>query len=339
MCCTVHPRLSASLSMLVLLVAAAAPVQADERTNFVTVTYENDVFFGRDSGYTNGVGFSWAHGPYDEFDNDNLPRLFHALTRRLYISTMPGKMRAVSYSIGQAMQTAEDIEIEELVLEDAPYAGLLGWRGTLYAFDEKVADRLSLELGVVGPASGAEQVQTFIHKVIGAQEPKGWDNQLSNEVVLRMEADRSWRHGAKTWSNGVGVDLVGFIQGGVGNLMSDVGAGMSLRFGHDLARTFPAATIYPARGVNPLAGLERPRWNAFFNAMGSYVFNDITINGNTFTDSHSVDLVHLQAIATAGIAFNIHNWAFTFSTARGTDRYETQQLPTRFGSLSVTYFF
>jgi len=330
--------LTVPVTVLLFIAASAAWAQEAERANFVTITCENDVFFGRDSGYTNGIGFSWAHGPYDEFEG-NIPRLFHFLTRRLYISTMQGKKRAVSSSFGQAMQTADDIEIEELVKEDAPYAGLLGWRGTLYAFDERVADRLSLELGIVGPASGAEQVQTFIHKVIGAEEPQGWDHQLSNEPVLRLEASRSWRYAARTWSSGVGMDLVGFVQGGAGNLISDAGAGMSLRFGHGLARTFPAATIYPARGVNPLAGMERPRWNAFVNVMGSYVFNDITINGNTFTESHSVELVHLQAVATAGIAFNLRNWAFTLSTARGTDRYETQSLPTRFGSLSVTCYF
>jgi lipid A 3-O-deacylase len=336
---TDHPLLLLSFSVLLLLAVTATGARAGNRIDFLTITYENDIFFGRDSGYTNGVGISWAHGPFKKFGEGNISRLAHRWTKRLYISTMPGKNRAVSYSVGQAMQTADDISIAELVPENAPYAGLLLWTGTLYAYDEAVADRLTLQLGVVGPASGAEKVQELIHKLIGSDAPQGWDNQLSNEPVFRLEVDRSWRYSVKTWSNGTGIDFIGFAEGGVGNLMSDVGAGLSLRVGHNLARTFPAATIYPGRGINPLAGIQQPKWNAFLNLLTNYVFNDIMINGNTFVDSHRVDLVHGQVTVTAGVAFNIGDWAFLLSAARGTDRYETQELPTRFGSLSVTFRF
>jgi hypothetical protein len=325
--------------MILLLALSAVTARADQWIDFLTLTYENDVFFGRDSGYTNGVGVSWAHGPFEKFGRDNIPRLAHTLTKRLYISTMADKTRAVSYTVGQGMQTADDITLEELVPGNAPYAGLLLWVGTLYAFDEAVSDRLTLQLGVVGPASGAEEVQRFIHKLVNTDDPRGWGNQLSNEPVIRLAAGRSWRFCAKSWPGGTCVDLLGFTEGGAGNLMSNVGAGMSVRLGKDLARTFPAATIYPGRGINPLAGMERTKWNAFLNLFGTYVFSDIMINGNTFADSHRVDLVHGQLIATAGLAFNYRNWAFLLSAARGTDSYETQELPTRFGSLSVTCHF
>ena len=335
----VNPLIALPLVLLILLASFAVTAQEMDQADFVTFTFENDVFYDRDGGYTNGFGFHWAHGPFDAFDGDNIPRWAQRLVKPLYISTMPGKVRAVSYTVAQVMQTADDISIEELVPENAPYMGLALWRGTLYAFDERASDRMTLLLGIVGPASGAEMMQTAVHRAIGSIKPEGWDHQLDNEPVIRLEADRSWRLLSTTRESGIGADVIGFVQGGAGNLMSDVGAGMSLRIGHDLKRTFPAATIYPSRGINVLAGLQRPRWNAFINVMGSWVFNDISINGNTFSDSHRVDLVNSQLVATAGIAFNIGDWGFLFSTARGTDRYETQELQTRFGSLSVTYFF
>ncbi len=112
---------------------------------------------------TNGIGLSWAHAGFTEFSPDNIPRWLHYLSKDLYIGTMPGKQRAVSYAIDQLMQTPSDIKIPALIENEAPYAGLLVWSGNLHAFDDRVADGLSLTLGVVGPLSGAEQAQKWVH--------------------------------------------------------------------------------------------------------------------------------------------------------------------------------
>jgi hypothetical protein len=51
----------------------------------------------------------------------------------------------------------------------------------MYAWDDRVSDQLSLILGFVGPVALAEPAQTFIHRLTGADEPQGWDNQLQQE--------------------------------------------------------------------------------------------------------------------------------------------------------------
>jgi hypothetical protein len=38
-----------------------------------------------------------------------------------------------------------------------------------------------LTVGVVGPASFAEQTQKRIHEIVNADEPRGWNTQLKNE--------------------------------------------------------------------------------------------------------------------------------------------------------------
>jgi len=326
-----------TVSIAFLLFATTAPADSEEQDNYITITYENDVFFGKDGGYTNGIGVFWAHGTFDEFNEEVIPRWVNSLTKNLPISTTPGKVRAVSYAVGQSMQTADDITIKELVPEDAPYMGLLGWKGTLHAFDDTSADKISLFLGVVGPVSGAEYVQKFVHSIMGVNKPEGWAHQLNNEPVFRLSADRSWRLANKSFERGTGFDVIGVLQGGGGTLRSDIGAGISFRYGRNLSRTFPAVTFIPGREVNPLAGMDQYSWNVFLNVLGRYVFNDISIDGNTFTDSHSVELIHDQYFLTAGISFNFGDWAFLLSTVRGSDHYETQDTSTKFGSLSVTF--
>jgi hypothetical protein len=63
----------------------------------------------------------------------------------------------------------------------------------------------------------------------------------------------------------------------------------------------------------------------------------ITIDGNTFTDSHSVPLEHWQAQVAAGAVFNRDRWAVLLSAVLETDDYEGAEGLTHFGSLSVAY--
>lgn len=73
-------------------------------------------------------------------------------------------------------------------------------------------------------------------------------------------------------------------------------------------------------------------WQLLLSLYGRYVANDITIDGNTFKDSHSVELINEQALAS-----NWQNWGFIFALQSGSDTYEEQDSSTKFGALSVTY--
>ena len=329
--------MKSSWLLLLLLFMAAGARAADERPdNWFTVTLENDLFVGKDTGYTNGIALSWAHTGFTEFSPDNIPRWLDYLSKNLYISTMPDKDRAVSYMIGQLMQTPSDLTIPTLIKNEAPYTGLLFWSANLHAFDERVADRLSLTLGVVGPLAGAEQSQKWVHKIVGAEEPQGWDNQIKNEPVFQVSAERLLRLAKFHTDKTVGMDVIGSGSGAVGTIESYAAVGVSARLGSGLDRSFPTASFLAGRQVNPLAGVTGG-WYVYAGVQARFVANDIGINGNTFTESHSVPLEHWQAAATGGVAFGFKSWAIHFSVLAATDRYVGQPQNTRFGLLSVTY--
>jgi hypothetical protein len=323
--------------LLLLLIAAGAHAADEQRNSWFTFTIENDWFVGKDTGYTNGFALSWGRAGFTEFSPDNLVSWLHFLSKNLYISTMPSKQRAVSYMVGQLMQTPSDLNTATLIENEAPYAGLLFWTANLHAWDERVADRLSLTLGVVGPLSGAEQTQKWIHDKIGADEPMGWDNQIENEPVFQVSAERLLRLAKFHTDKTVGMDVIGIGSGAVGNLESYLALGVGARLGRGLDRSFPGANFMAGPQVNPLAGRITRGWNVFANVQGRFVANDIGINGNTFKDSHSVPLEHWQAAASAGVAVGFKQWAFLMTWLAGTNRYEGQPDTTRFGSLSITY--
>ena len=324
--------------VLVLLHTAVVAGEDPAAGRWHQLTVDNDAFSGSDNGYSGGAEYSWGYKGFSEFGSERLPAWIHFLTRNLYISDLPDRQRAIAYGIQGQVYTPDDTDSRELVKDDRPYAGLLLWRGTLHAFNDTVSDRLGLQLGVVGPASGGETFQDFFHDLVGSDKANGWDHQLENEPVIRVEAERLWRLGDGSLG-GTEFDTIGMAQAGVGNLRSDAGLGLALRVGKNLADTWATASPDVAKMARALPGGRASSWQLFFTLHGSYVANDITIDGNTFEDSHSVSLEHAQALGSLGFAFSRDNWGLLFAYQMGTDEFEDQDYDREFATLSIAYSF
>ncbi|MFV1984252.1 MAG: lipid A deacylase LpxR family protein, partial [Thiohalomonadales bacterium] len=308
------------LSIFVLLILMMTEALAEDKTpEFFTFTFENDIFVGNDDGYTNGTGITFGKGPFTEFNNDNLPHWLHWLTKDFYISTMKNKRRGIAHMFFQRMQTPEDLSVVELIENDVPYAGLLAWQGTLFAWDDSVSDHLSLYLGVVGPVSLAEETQDIIHKLTGSDKAMGWNNQIGNEPVFKVEAQRVWN---LYRSNGqrFQYDIIGLATAGIGNLESATKAGFAMRWGTHLVASFATYTLQADRQVNPLALSANNDFYFFLGGVAGIVFNDILINGNTFKDSHSVPLEHYQNQVSTGVVWNFGHTAFVFQISSFSSR-------------------
>jgi hypothetical protein len=95
-----------------------------------------------------------------------------------------GRVTRWAWGLGQAILTPDDISIEEPQPNDAPWAGMLGISVSWSAYDNKRMAALQVYAGCMGPCSGAESVQKFIHEDLGFGEPpQGWDNQLVNQPL------------------------------------------------------------------------------------------------------------------------------------------------------------
>jgi lipid A 3-O-deacylase len=339
MCIRFKARNRGLYAALALFLLFSARVGAEDKVpEFFTFTFENDLFVGDDNGYTNGMGITFGKGPFKEFNNENLPDWLHWLTKDLYVSTMENKRRGVAHMFFQRMQTPEDLEKTQVIIDDVPYAGLLAWQGTLFAWDDRVSDQFSLYLGAVGPITLAEEAQTFIHELTDAIEPKGWDNQIGNEIIFKVEAQRVW---SLYRSDGMGkqFDILGFWGAGIGTLESATKAGLAIRWGTNLQNSFQAFSLQTDRQVNPLSLTPENDFYLFFGGRVGVVFNNILIDGNTFKDSHSVPLEHYQDQVSAGFVWSIGNNAFVFQISSISSSTTIINDRDEFGALSFTHRF
>ncbi len=319
---------------LTLLTAFA---DADNNIDFMSFKAENDSFFEEDGLYSNGLLLSWGYDDVAALDKQSLPGWLAYLAQKSYLSSAQYQGYAITYSFAHLLQTAIDIKLAELVREDAPYVGMLAWRGQLSAYDAFTLDRASLTLGVVGPVAAAEPLQKLAHYVISANHPQGWNNQIGNEAVLQLQAERSWRVYKKKFKH-TEMDLLTAANAGIGNLRSDMGVAVGLRWGMDLQSSFSSASAFPMQKLN-YAHHSSDGWYLFTNMSAFYVLNDIFIDGNSFQESHSVDLIHQQYGASIGAMANIAQWNIVYTLLQFSDQYHGQNQRSRFGSLTFTYHF
>ena len=175
------------------------------KAEVVNLSWDNDLLTGTDRGYTNGVRFSYLTDTADENDGKSarFARILRDELRFLPgIGTVDSK-QAVSLSLRQFMVTPEDITVKGPQFDDIPYAGHLSLSGTLWSWNADTITGFGAHIGVIGPESGAESVQKWVHKATGSDKPQGWGNQLGTDVVGGIQA----AHGRKLLQLGQGGNI------------------------------------------------------------------------------------------------------------------------------------
>lgn len=261
---------------------------------------ENDKFGdGHDRNYTNGVRLSYV------WPSGEVPGVARWLRDTLPFIPDDSEIRVMG-ALGQNIFTPEDITIEALIPDDRPYAGWLYGDIGMSLVHKDHQDQLVLSLGVVGPASLAEETQIWWHGVINSDRPQGWDNQLRNEPAILLFYEREWLQALNLELPGdFQIDASPRLGVALGNVFDYLAAGAMLRLGPNLPADFgpprirpslPGSAIFDARG-----GFG---WYLFSGAEVRFVARNIFLDGNTFRDSHSVDKKNAVIDAQAGLAVN-----------------------------------
>src|SRR5688572_10405212 len=318
------------------LLLITSSVRADE-TSGLFVRIDNDLFTGTDRDYTSGVQVGSTSATVESFDDARLaPSLRWANDKLRWLQPKGFDENNVTWTIGQRMYTPEDWSRSEPDPLDRPYAGLLFASLTYNGRDAHSMRSTSLDVGLVGPSALAEQTQRVVHKAVGADKFLGWDHQLSNEPVFRVLHERFRRWDIKP-TRRFG-DFTTHFGGSVGNLTTFANAGAELRFGRSLPDNFGTATTLsygqntpPARwGGSP----SRLSIHGFMAVDARAVLHDITLDGNTWRDSASVDRKSLAAELAIGVAVDWRQWQATLGATYRTKEYETQDREASFGTLT-----
>jgi hypothetical protein len=334
-------RILVTLFALLCTWFLAGPAHADDPGYVISIQFENDFFGGdTDRHFSHGTRIECLTAPI-QWISDAADKLPWFKTERARSNTKDEFKARASFSLGQNMYTPEDTAATQLITEDRPYAGWLymGF-GMVANQGNKRYDKLELEIGMVGPYSFAEDVQTFWHSLLGLQVPNGWDNQLENQpgAVLYYEQTRRFERRNIGW--GLDVDVLPHFGGALGNVFTYAAAGVAFRLGTELEDDFGPPRIRPSL---PGSAYFRPEkgfnWYVFAGLEGRAVLYNIFLDGNTFADSHSVDKKPFVGDLQAGLVFQWNRFRVTYTQIFRTKEFDDQDSGDIFGSVSLSYHF
>ena len=321
-----------------------------------TLHLENDLFASTDRFYTNGVKASWISPELKWFEDlpwmkkpGILQSSLHTFIDLLPFSEDESRQRNMAFSVGQKMYTPEDISRRDLLVDDRPYGGWLYGSAAFHTKTYRRLDTFEIQMGLTGDFSLAEQAQDFVHDLRGIAKANGWDNQIDTELGFAFIYDRKQRliprhdfH--KQW----GIDLIAHAGLAAGTVFSHVNSGIEFRLGWNLPTDFGTALIRPAGDTNAPADTKDARYRpdgrgfsflVFGSTSGRYVFRDIFLDGNTFSDSHSIGKQEWVGEFVVGASLIYRKFKLSYAQVLRSREFDGQGSGQNFGSISLSYTY
>ncbi|NQV59394.1 MAG: lipid A deacylase LpxR family protein, partial [Alphaproteobacteria bacterium] len=325
----------------------AEPKNAEPKNAYGTFTFqlENDLFYGADRHYTNGLRLSWVSpSPADTRQELNLIR-----ERLQLIGLNNNKDTRLGLALAQEMYTPADRHRSDLIPGDRPYAGWLYGAVSLHSktvFERKphgfeaMLNSVELDLGIVGQHAYAKETQDYIHDIRLFERFDGWHNQLRDEPGILLMYERKFRTGSHdAFPADLQMDAVPYVGGSIGNVLTHVNAGGAVRYGYNIPKDFGPPNLIKDMRTLDAGPLKNDGWSlyGFAGAEGRFVARNIFLDGNTWRDSHRVDKEPWVADLSLGLAYEWGRFKIAYTEVLRTREFKGQDDNAHFGSFSLSW--
>jgi lipid A 3-O-deacylase len=126
----------------------------------------------------------------------------------------------------------------------------------------------------------------------------------------------------------------------LGIVYTHINGGVILQFYQELFIDYGPPLIRPSlSGFSAINPAERLAWYAFAGVDGRWVARNIFLDGNTFSDSHSVNKKPFVGDFVAGVTFTYQNVRLAFTHVMRSREFDEQSAADRFGALSLSVQF
>jgi hypothetical protein len=223
--------------------------------------------------------------------------------------------------VGQEIYTPENTWTTALVVDDRPYAGWAYGSLTVFGERDKAINEMTLELGVIGPAAGAERTQAFLHREKDVDPARGWHHQLDNEPGAVLTYKRGMRAPLGREGGAFRHDVSPYFEGAVGNVRTYAGGGVTWRSGRNLDG----------------ARVTSPGWRMFADVNAKLVGRNALLGGYTLSGSeYAVQEEPVVVTVGAGVEYFAPRFRVSFTRERRSREFIGQYEPDEYGSISFS---
>jgi hypothetical protein len=269
----------------------------------LNVLFENDIFDNRDYYYTNGLQIELE-----------APFLRHSPFRKILPGLQGAEMEQNGLYIAQRIFTPTNPDTTIILHDDHPFSAYLvaGQYRDVFHLAKKLRIRSAITLGVIGPLSLGQQVQTSIHEI----KPVGWLNQVSNDFILdyALLVEKGLLAASFFELNAMGAV-------NVGTLYNRLGAGLNLRLGNFMP-FFKGPATRSFSGSN----LQKIQYWIFAESQMDLIGYDATLQGGMFAKENvyvvgSRDIERFVFQSSIGFAFYYDNIGIEYRHFYQTPRF------------------
>jgi lipid A 3-O-deacylase len=311
--------------LFLLIFSAATSLFAQTHTTEFGIQTDNDSYLaqGSDRYYTDGIYFYFRRALTVEHNSDL-------------------QNKVLGFELGQKIYNPQSGYIPAAQYVDRPFAGYLYVGSTLnLLFKDESNIKLGAQLGVVGPASAAEPVQTFVHRTFGFYAPGGWQYQIKNDPELNLSAEYN-----RLLVRGGFIDVSMASYVNLGNGFTGAGIGPLLRIGsfNQLFNSVSTqSTAVVGQHFQPLTTHEL---FFYYKPQINYVAYDATIQGGLL-ESHNnpnsleitLDKEPFVFSQQVGVAFTTRRFTFDIAAIFHTKEVKEMNLSEQWGTVTGIYRF
>ncbi len=314
-----------------LNVARADEKPKTESAGNISLIVENDLVVRTDRDYTSGVKASWITAP------ENTPLWAKAFATQIPLFSNWSTVRT-EYALQQVIFTPQRTTLVTPDPRDRPYAGWLNASFALLGENGPLLDQLAVSVGVVGPASLAQESQKLIHDLYRQPSPNGWAHQLRNEPTLQLRYQRSWRAlAAYSFDGDYGLDVTPHAGFMLGNVYTFANAGITFRLGKDLQQDFGPPRIGPnVSGSGYFVPRKTLGWYLFAGLEARAMARNIFLDGSTFEASPHVSKRPFVGDLQAGFAVTLDQIRLSYTQVWRTKEFYGQSRADQFGALTLS---
>lgn len=321
-----------------LVIFAVAALPGPGRADLLSVAWDNDLLTGSDRGYTNGLMISYLTAPVPHHDSGS-PEPVQAASNALDFLpglTPAGHQQALAFSLRQLMVTPANIAVTPPDTNDLPYAGYLSASTTLWSWNADTITGYGAHVGVIGPESGAEASQKWVHKLTGSEAPEGWDYQLGTDLVGGIQG----AHARKLFQHGSAAELqqdVALIGSAtLSSFRTSLRVGGVWRIGHNLPVNFVPDYASSASTIGLPGALDgnAPGWSVFIGlGLDVVPYSYLDKNSSPYQFDESL----FQGQAGIGATMHWDKLQLSLIVRATTGEEETNKDNFSFGSVSATW--
>lgn len=252
--------------------------------------------------------------------------------------------RVTEFRIGQYIYNPQSAQAPEIKFQDRPFAGYLFAGAGIHTFyaNESLL-KLNLQAGVVGPESGAEQVQKGLHSLLGYRQVQGWEYQIHTLLAVQAKAFYSKKILASRFHENIDFHVQGQADIGTVWMTAAAGATARIRLKGTLAPVYDSALYGAAmnRDKESYRGLKE--FFIYASPMVQYMGYDATSRGSMFPESDpspvTFPLIPVRFNAEVGVLYRKNNWTYSYSfNYRGKELRNNVITGYYYGSIKVSRF-